>query len=61
MAKKKYLYTVYVESYGEQETFVNVEADNESEAKENAKKLFIKQYWRKSSLKATIEDASINE
>lgn len=61
MAKKKYLYTIYVESYGEQETFVNVEADNEAEAKEKAKKLFIKQYWRKSSLKATIEDASINE
>lgn len=60
MAKKKYSFTVYVESYGEQETFFNVLADTQAEAKEKAKKLFIKEYWRKSLLKASIEDKSPN-
>lgn len=60
MAKKKYLFTIYVESYGEQETFFNIKADTPAEAKEKAKRLFIKEYWNKSLLKATIEDKSIN-
>lgn len=60
MAKKKYLYTVYVESYGEQETFFNIKADTKAEAKEKAKRLFIKEYWNKSRLKATIEEEEIN-
>ena len=60
MARKKYLFTVYVESYGEQETFFNVKADTPVEAKEKAKELFIKEYWKRSLLKATIEDKSLN-
>ena len=60
MAKKKFLFTVYVESYGEQETFFNIKADTPEEAKEKAKKLFIKEYWKKSLLKASIENKSYN-
>ena len=60
MAKKKYLFTVYVESYGEQETFFNIKADSEKEAKEKAKVLFMKEYWKKSLLKAFVEDKSLN-
>lgn len=60
MAKKKFSFTVYVESYGEQETFFNVKADTPAEAKEKAKELFIKEYWKRSLLKATIEDKSLN-
>lgn len=60
MAKKKYLYTVYVESYGEQETFFNIKADTKAEAREKAKRLFIKEYWNKSRLKTTIEEEEIN-
>ena len=61
MAKKKYLYTVYVESYGEQETFFNIKANTTAEAREKAKQMFIKQYWKKSLLKTTIEEKEINE
>lgn len=60
MARKKYLFTVYVESYGEHETFFNVKANTPAEAKEKAKELFIKEYWKRSLLKATIEDKSLN-
>ena len=60
MAKKKYNYTVYVENWGSCETYFNILADNPKEAKEKAKKRFMKDYWKKSMLKASIETKDIN-
>jgi len=57
--KKKYIYRIYVESYGEYEVYA-VKANTFAEAKNIAKKKFIKEYWKPSSLKCSIEDKSLN-
>ncbi len=55
MAKKKYIYTIYVENWGSQETYFGIKASSDKEAKEKAKARFIRDYWKKSMLKAAIE------
>ena len=61
MAKKKFRYTVYVEDWGSGETYFNILADSPEEAKKKAKEKFIKDYWKKSMLKAAIESKEENE
>lgn len=57
--KKKYTYRIYVESYGEGDVYT-VQADSLAEAKEKAKKKFIKEYWNPKKLKCYNEHREIN-
>ena len=56
MANKQRMYAVSVDTIGVIETY-EVKARSVKEAKEKAKDLFIKEYWKRSLLKATIEES----
>ncbi len=55
MCQKKFTYTVSVEDYGSREVYICVKADSAKEAKRKATELFIKDFWRKKHIKATVE------
>ena len=52
----KKIYVVSVDTHGVIETY-EVEAKSVKDAKEKAKKLFMKEFWKKSLLHATIEES----
>ncbi len=58
--KKKYSYTVAVEDTGTRDVFFNIKADTYQEAAEKAKKRFMKLYWNKRKLSASMCDKSEN-
>ena len=56
MADRQRMYVVSVDTIGIIETY-EVKAKSFKEAKEKAKDLFIKEYWKRPLLKATIEES----
>lgn len=56
MDNRQRMYAVSVDTIGVIETY-EVKAKSVKEAKEKAKDLFIKEYWKRSLLKATIEES----
>lgn len=56
MDNRQRMYVVSVDTTGVIETY-KVKAKSIKEAKEKAKDLFIKEYWKRSLLKATIEES----
>lgn len=57
MANGQRMYAVSVDTIGVIETY-EVKAKSVKEAKEKAKDLFIKEYWKRSLLKVTIEEST---
>ncbi|MBR0292083.1 MAG: hypothetical protein IJQ79_08125 [Bacteroidales bacterium] len=59
-AKKKYDFTIHVEDQGLYDVYFHIKADTVAEAKEKARKRFIRENWNRRHLKAYTVEKSYN-